>query len=156
LFSGLTKLASSVIDIWLLFEQRKLGQLEREHRERLQRAQHEHELLLLRRKAEPARTEARGAIGPDSFMARLNKDAILLFQMGFEVVYEPIRDGYGLALIIDQDFTIAFWMSPDYPVMAPQVFIHSADVIDRIDFGLGAWEEDHTLAEVVSAITLEM
>jgi hypothetical protein len=89
-------------------------------------------------------------------MARLNKDAILLFQMGFEVVYEPIRDGYGLALIIDQDFTIAFWMPPDYPVMAPQVFIHSADMIDRIDFGLGAWEEDHTLAEVVSAITLEM
>jgi hypothetical protein len=145
-----------VIDIWSLFERRKLGHLEREHRERLQRAQHEHELLLLRRRAEYAQTEGRDVIGNDPFMARLNSEAILLFQMGFEVVYERIREGYGLALIIDQDFTIAFWMSPGYPVVAPQVFIHSADVIDRIDFVPGAWEEDHKLAEVVRAITLEM
>lgn len=156
MFGGLTNLASSVIDIWLAFEQRKLGQLEREHRERLQRAQHEHELLLLRRRAESAETKGQDVIANDPLMARLNGEAVLLSQMGFEVVYEPIRDGYGLALIIDQDFTIAFWMSPDYPVMSPQVFIHSADVIDRIDFVPGAWEEDHSLAEVVSAITVEM
>jgi len=76
--------------------------------------------------------------------------------MGFDVVYERIRDGYGLALIIEQGLTLAFWISPDYPAEAPQVFMYSADVIDRIDFVPGAWEEPHTIAEVVRAIILEM
>jgi len=133
-----------------------MQELEREHQERLQRAQHEHELLLLRLKTAPARTEARGTVGDGPFLARLNTDAALLFQMGFEVIYEPIRNGYGLALIIDENSTLAFWISPDYPVAAPHVFMHSADLIDRIEFVPGAWEEDHTLAEVVQAITDEI
>jgi len=83
-----------MMEIWLLFERRRQGQLDREHRERLQRAQHEHELLLVRRRAEAAETEARVAIEHDPLMARLRTEAVLLSKWALSS-YEPIRDGYG-------------------------------------------------------------
>jgi hypothetical protein len=87
------------------------------------------------------------------FLNRLTMEAGLLSEMGFDVVYEPLDAGYGLALTISKDLTVAFLIPLSYPNQAPLVFIKTASNIEQIDFAPDTWQADHTIAEVVSALT---
>jgi hypothetical protein len=73
--------------------------------------------------------------------------------MGVEIVYEPIGKGYGLAVPVTQDLILAFWLSISYPDQAPDVYMKTQRDIDKIEFQADAWEENHTIAEIVSAMT---
>jgi hypothetical protein len=155
LFSGLTRLAGSIIDAWATLEKRSEGQLDREHQRQLQRAQHDHEKLLRRGKDSLASTESFVPNLSETYLERLRIEAILLSAMGYEVLYEPIGKGYGLAIPISDHLILAFWLSISYPDQAPDIYMKTQLEIDKIEFEGNAWEENHSIAEIVSAITLE-
>lgn len=154
LFSGLTRLAGSIIDAWTVLEKRDQGQLNREHQRLLQKAQHDHEKLLRRDRNGLGRAESCVPNLSEAFVERLRIEATLLSAMGFEVLYEPIGKGYGLAVAVSDDLVLAFWLSISYPDHAPDVYMKTRSEIDKIEFEVNAWEENHSIAEIVSAIAL--
>jgi hypothetical protein len=155
LFSGFTTLAGSIIEVWVALEKRKQKQLDREYQRKLQKAQHDHDLLLQRRNAAQVEDDSHDGSVNSPFLERLRVEAVFLSSMGFKVIYEPISDGYGLALPLSENLTLAFWMPPSYPNRAPEVYMRTPMEIEKIEFEPEAWQVDHTIAEVVSALTVE-
>lgn len=153
IFSGLTRLAGSIIDVWNALEEREQRQLDREHQRWLQKAQHDHENLIHARASRPSPADCSVSNLSDTFLERLTIEAILLSRMGVEIVYEPIGKGYGLAVPVTQDLILAFWLSISYPDQPPDVYMKTQRDIDKIEFEADAWEENHTIAEIVSAMT---
>jgi hypothetical protein len=153
-FSSFATLAGSIIDIWAVLEERNQRELDREHQSLLQKAQHDHEKLLYN-STRRTDSETRSPRIEQTFLERLRIDALLLSRMGFEVVYEPIGKGYGVAIPASNDLILAFWISRDYPYEAPDVYVSTQRQIDKIAFEDDAWEENHTIADIVSAIALQ-
>ena len=155
LFSGFTTLAGSIIEVWVVLEKRKQKQLDREHQRKLQKAQHEHELLIQRRNATQMEDDSDVVSVNGPFLERLRVEAVFLSSMGFKVIYEPLSDGYGLALPVSDNLTLAFWVPPSYPNLAPEIYMRTTTEIEKIEFEPDAWQADHTIAEVVLALTVE-
>lgn len=154
IFSGLTRLAGSIIDVWTTLDERAQRRLDREHQRRLQKAQHDHENLLQARSTRLSSADCSAPNLSDALLERLRIEAILLSGMGVEIVYEPIGKGYGLAVPVTQDLILAFWLSiSSYPDQPPDVYMKTPTDIEKIEFEADAWEENHTIAEIVSAMT---
>lgn len=155
LFSGVATLAGSIIDVWAVLEERRERHLDREHLLRLQKAQHVHDLLVQRQSSNLAFESPRITHLSDTFLERLRIEAILLSRLGFDIVYEPIGKGYGLAVPVSDTAIVAFWLSTAYPDQAPDIYLKTQREIERIEFEENAWEESHSMAEIVSAMALE-
>lgn len=155
LFDGVANLASTIIEIWLIKEKSRQGQLERDHQYQLQRAQHEHELLLHKLRTGQIRDDSNSQYLDDSFLERLRQEAITLSSMGYDVIYEPMTEGYSVALPFRGDSTLAFWLLPSYPNEPPQVFIKTPEDLEKIEFAPGAWKTNLSIADIVRALTID-
>jgi hypothetical protein len=152
-FAALAGLAGKIINVWAVYSENKQKRLDREHQRELQKAQRKHERQLLKYKSKPHESALNIPDIDKDFLNRLTMEAGLLSEMGFDVVYEPLDAGYGLALTISKDLTVAFLIPLSYPNQAPLVFIKTASNIEQIDFAPDTWQAEHTIAEVVSALT---
>src|SRR5215207_9670726 len=101
--AALSGLAGKIIDVWVVYSESKQKRLDREHQRELQRAQHKHERQLLKYKSKPNESALNIPDIDKDFLNRLTMEAGLLSEMGFDVVYEPLDGGYGLALTISKD-----------------------------------------------------
>lgn len=163
IISSLTRLASTVIEVWKAWKDANDRHLDRVHQEKLQRHQHQHELLIenIRIKKdlllERIRSENQTSGSPsnsveDALIARLEFEARILSEMDYDVIFEPVSDGYGLALLIKPNYVLVFWISNRYPEVEPRIYINTKNRIDRIDFAAGVWNPLFTLAEIVQAL----
>lgn len=152
-FAALAGLAGKIIDVWVVYNEGQHKRLDREYQRDLQRAQHEHERVLLTHKSKRGQSASNIPDIDKDFLHRLNMEAELLSDMGFDVIYEPLDEGYGVALTLSDDLTIAFLISLLYPSQAPLVFLKTDSEIEQIEFAPSSWQAEHTLAEVVSAFT---
>lgn len=150
--AALSGLAGKIIDVWVVYSESKQKRLDREHQKELQKAQHKHERQLLKYKSNPHESALNIPDIDKDFLNRLTMEAGLLSEMGFDVVYEPLDGGYGLALTISKDLTVAFLIPLSYPKQAPSVFLKTASDIEQVDFAPNTWQTEHTIAEVVSAL----
>jgi hypothetical protein len=169
-------LAKTIVDLMTLrqnrvvaeqtnYQQITLAQMEHDFQIRLQEAQHQHELLLERIRSHEAgipikvveannnfprhiRVEAN-----DNFPEYLNTEAELLCSKGFDAVFDPVNDGYGLAIFIKEALVLCFWLPPAYPHQAPEVFVIESAEIDQIQFEGDAWQPERNILEVVEAVS---
>lgn len=164
-FSGIGTLAKAIYDVWRDIQDRnnykteKIDEkhekeLDRLHQEKLQAAQHEHEITLLERKNQASFIQnrpIRPQISVDPYLDRLYQDAVRLGEKGYNVLYEPVEDGYGLALSLNESL-FAFILLNSYPVSAPKIFELETMVVSEITFGENAWISDLFLIDVVEAL----
>jgi hypothetical protein len=89
-----------------------------------------------------------------NYLLRLEVDAKSLDQIGFDVLFETIGNGYGIALTKDewQSQAIVFWLSPEYPKQPPLVLVKKKSAIDRIEFDADAWSNQILLSDVTTAL----
>lgn len=146
--------------------QTQLAQMEHEFQLQLQEARHQHEILLENIRSHnsippitvvldagkhipmpPVYIEAATNI-PDY----LNLEAALLCNNKFNVVVDPINEGYAVAVCVRDDYTIAFWLPPAYPNKPPTVFAITSLILEQIQFEDYAWEPTRKLIEVVDAL----
>lgn len=149
IISTLSDLASKVIDIWKALKESEDKKLDREHQLKLQDAQHKHERL---RERQLQDIQLKQEIEKE-FLERLAVEAELLSLMGFDVIFEPVGNGYGVALPVrNQKQILVFWLSIQYPNQPPKVLLRTTHSIEQIEFEEGAWQDDRTLAEIASAL----
>ena len=152
-FAALAGLAGKIIDVCVVYSESKQKRLDREHQRELQKAQHKHERQLLKYKNNSHESALNVPDIDKDFLDRLTMEAEILSEMGFDVVYEPLDGGYGLALTISKDLTVALLIPLSYPNEAPLVLLKIASDIEQVDFAPDTWQAEHTIAEVVSALT---
>ena len=133
---------------------------------RLQEVQHQHEILLAQIRSNntdpnitivvDANNSRRvpGVFIEDatSIPAYLNVEAELLCNKGFNVIADPINEGYALAVFVRTDFTVAFWLPSPYPHEPPTVYVITPLVMEHIPFEDGTWEANRNLIEVIDAL----
>jgi len=147
------RLAKTIIDIWRTRKELRQRELDRTHQRQLQKAQHEHELYMETVKSKPPKKYKASEIDIDeNLLKRFNEEAELLSIMGFSTVFEPIGNGFGLAIPINTKNVIAFWLPPNYPDEAPRVFSATAEAIDEIKFSDNAWNKDIMMSDVIISI----
>ena len=147
--------------------QRVLAQEEHDFRMRIQYEQHQHELLLERIRTHQVEApmqvvEANNSFprhirveASDNFPEYLNTEAELLCGKGYDVTFDLVSDGYGLALFIKERLVLCFWLPPAYPQQAPKIFIMESREIDEIQFEDDAWQSNRNILEIVEAVSCE-
>jgi hypothetical protein len=154
-FAALAGLACKIIEVWIAYNEGKQKYLDRELQRELQRERHRHEVMINNYRKSKNNISSNMVDIDKSLLDRLTMEAALLSTMGFDIIYETVKNGYGLALIISDDLTLAFWILPSYPNDSPQVYIKFKTDVDMVTFGNDVWETDHTISDIVSAITVE-
>ena len=101
----------------------------------------------VRRRAEEEAQRERERI----FLERLRVEAIELSEMGFEVVFEEVDNGYCLVLPLKEDLILIFSISRQYPYQPPIVLKKTPSDLMQIEFEHDAWQTDFSLAQIVSA-----
>lgn len=151
--SALASLAGAIISIFSRLEQSKQSGLDREAQRELQQAQHAHEraLLDMKRSASVATYSKQG----NPLFDRLWIEGNGLSNLGYEVVFEPVGDGYGLALLVDSETTLCVWVPPNYPSAVPRVLLKTSDNIDEIDFEDGAWRPEIFISDIIGAFVAD-
>ncbi len=159
LISGLSVLASNLINSWRILDARQQRCLDREHQRFLQQEQQKHERALAETRPErhvviistpPAYIPP--AKKNESLLLRMRLEAEQLSDLGFVVVYEPMGTGYALALPIGDCITFGFYLSHRYPYEAPIVLLHKYEHIEPITFPSGKWIPEITMATIVGNI----
>lgn len=72
-------------------------------------------------------------------LRRLQQEAEELAAMNYEVIYECVDDGYGLALPIASDVLVGFVIPPNYPDRAPLVLVKHGSALEQVPFGQDSW-----------------
>jgi hypothetical protein len=110
------------------------------------------------RKRLPVRESARVLPLPpetDPRMQRLTAEAEALSDAGYEVLFEAVEDGFGVALPV-ADATLVVWYSSTFPSDPPLILIKTGDAIDRISYADDAWSPDERAVTAVQAIARDM
>jgi len=180
---GVVSLAGSIVNVWRTFREERQREIDRRHSLQLMEMQHRHDLLLLElrqkqtsyidvpvvkqevtvvpetRRRRPVRFETAHVLPPsaetDSRMQRLTVEAEALSNAGYDVVFEAVEDGFGVALPV-ADSTLVVWYSPTFPSDPPLILIKTGDTIDRISYADDAWSPDERAVTAVAAIAREM
>lgn len=152
-FTTLTSLAGNIINIWTVYNTRKQKALDRVHQNTLQKSQHKHERMLHEARIRKADNKIYIPNINQRLLERLNMEASALSSMNFDVLYESIADGYGVAFQISNNVTLAFWVSPLYPNQPPKVYIRTPTEVEKIEFAPDTWLPAYTIAEIVLALT---
>ena len=179
---GVISLAGSIVNVWRTFQEGRQRELDRHHSLRLMEMQHRHDRLLLElrqkqtlnvdvpmpnrevvvvsnaRKRASVRETARVLPPPaetDPRMQRLTAEAEALSEAGYDVVFEAIEDGFGVALPVAGN-TLVVWYSPTFPSDPPLILIKTGDAIDSISYAEDAWSHDERAVTAVEAIAREM
>ncbi|WP_341739545.1 hypothetical protein [Microcoleus sp. CAWBG640] len=87
-----------------------------------------------------------------AFLARLELEAEALSKKGFEVVFEPVANGYGLVLSVDTNLSLVFWIPEQYPHQNPKIAIKNSSGLEPIEFSPNSWQKNYTLADLVDAV----
>lgn len=95
--------------------------------------------------------EIAGGQHKDNLLERLRLETEALAKIGCEANFEEVKDGYGLVLPFEK-LTLVFWLPPEYPELPPKVLMRTSSESNQISFAPGAWETDHTIAEILSII----
>lgn len=168
IITALGTLAKVTYDVWQRMEENKQKELDREAERLLQKAEHTHQLEIEKMRRVKAESESHPTSVPTShdlavpdsidiapaYLSRLNTDATALSAIGFDVVFETVGSGYGIALTQDQweKQAIVFWLSEDYPRCPPLVLVRNGSRIERIEFESDAWSEATLLADIATAL----
>lgn len=146
-------LASVLIQLWREFRPVRATAVSEAALRRLEIARREHtaEIRALRDTVLTVRPKSLGCEekGREN---RLEEEARYLNAMGFDVIFEEVDHGYGLAIPLSAESALVLWISEHYPSSAPTVVIWEPPVIDSIEFSEGSWSEDRYLAEIVAAV----
>lgn len=92
------------------------------------------------------------ALYNSAVLYRLEQEAILLTHVGYDVIYELVEDGYGLALPLQDDLILAFWIPPRYPAARPGIFLATDERVESVYFDQAEWDSDYFLIDIVDAI----
>jgi hypothetical protein len=180
---GMVSLAGSIVDIWRTFREGRQSEIAHRHALRLMEMQHRHDLLLLElrqkqtsyidvpvmsrefgvvpetRKRLSVRGQTAHVLPPppetDLRMQRLTIEAEALSDAGYDVVFEAVEDGFGVALPVAGS-TLVVWYGPTFPSDPPLILIKTGNAIDRISFADDAWSPDERAVTAVAAIARNM
>ncbi len=159
--ANLTNFLGKIYDGWRFLQENRERNLNREQERYILDARNRHELVLLeaRRNIEPTITlisvpsENAVEIDSDNFLLlRLQKEAQKLAEMGFDIIYECVRDGYGLALPVDDDLVFGFLIPPDYPTEAPTILVKQGTTLEEIPFEDGAWSSTFMFVDILTQL----
>ena len=90
-----------------------------------------------------------------SLKNRLNREAMYLSEIGFDVELQFLSGGFGLSLPINKDFSLGYWIPLDYPQYPPRVFAVASGDIQELQLDISNWSPEITLAEITAAIVEE-
>jgi len=142
-------LAKSVMELWNTHSASRDSALLRDHQMRIELAREAHEVAMERLRKGTLPTQD---VPDNEYFRRLGAEAALLSSFPVKVIFEPIGDGYGVALPISKGLTIALWLSPLFPKEPPMTILQSGNEINMIEFSPGAWEPNLSLLDVVTAV----
>lgn len=149
-------LANLIFNLWKTRRQARdkayQRELDRNVLGEIQETRRQHEALISNLKAEKTQATVTEQQHYTGVLQYLCEESVLLAAMGFDVIFEPVGNGYGLALLIDADLTLALWIPPEYPQGPPEILVASSEGIDEIELNAEIWETDMMLADIVLAI----
>lgn len=90
-----------------------------------------------------------------SLKQRLNREAMYLTEIGFDVELDFISDGFGLVLPLSDIVTLGYWIPLDFPISPPKVVFAKNGLIQEIVFGDLSWSPEITLADITASIVEE-
>lgn len=148
LISGAVGFAQVVARVWSRVNEGQQRQLDREHQLNLQR-----ERFAFAAHIEELRTRTPASDLSDELRRRLEVEATALHRLGYDPIFEPYGEGYGVAVPLSPDDAVAFWLPPSFPDTPPQVLVKLGDAMDEVAFEGSSWSENvFLLADVVEAL----
>lgn len=159
--TNLTTFLSKIYDAWRFLKENRERQLDRDQQRYLQEEQHTYELALMnaRSAVKPHNTlisvtlEKTVDLDTEHFLLlRLQEDAQKLTEVGFDIIYECLDNGYGLALPIDNDLVFGFLIPSNYPTEAPTVLVRQGIFLEEIPFGPDSWHSTFMLIDIVEQL----